>query len=81
VRPAGAVLTARTSIVYTTTLMTTTKATAFRFTDEDLALLDAIQRHTGIRSRTETLRAVLRQYARSERIELGKPKRTARSKP
>lgn len=51
------------------------KATAFRFTSEDLALLDAIQHHTGISSRTDALRAVIRYYVRTERLEVAKPKR------
>lgn len=59
--------------------MTTTKSTAFRFTDEDLALLDAIQQHTGIRSRTEALRAAIRGYVRAEGIEVTK-KRPPKSK-
>ncbi len=58
--------------------MTQTKATAFRFTDEDLAALAAIQEHTGIRSRTETLRALIRYYLRAEGIELPKPKRSSK---
>jgi hypothetical protein len=60
--------------------MPTTKATAFRFTAEDIALLDAIRRHTGTVSRTETLRAVLRNYVRSEGIDIGKSKRPAKPK-
>ena len=50
--------------------MVTVKQTAFRFTAEDLALLDAIQRHTGISSRIDALRTVIRQYVRTERIEV-----------
>jgi hypothetical protein len=42
------------------------KVTAFRFTEEELALLEVIQGHTGIRSRMEALRAVLRFYAEAE---------------
>jgi hypothetical protein len=45
------------------------KVTAFRFTEEELGLLDVIQGHTGIRSRLEALRAVLRHYAKSEGLE------------
>ena len=58
--------------------MATVKQTAFRFTAEDLALLDAIQQHTGISSRIDALRAVIRQYVRAEGIEVGKPKRKPR---
>jgi hypothetical protein len=56
--------------------MAMVKATAFRFSAEDLALLDAGQQHTGISTRTDALRAVLRSYVRSEGIEVPKvPKR------
>jgi hypothetical protein len=58
--------------------MATIKATAFRFTADDLALLDAIQKHTGISTRTDALRSVIREYARAEGIEIGKPKRSKR---
>lgn len=61
--------------------MATIKATAFRFTAEDLTLLDAIQKHVGTTSRTEALRALLRYYVRAERLEIGKPKRSAKPKP
>jgi hypothetical protein len=46
------------------------KVTAFRFTDEELELLDVIQGHTGIRSRIEALREVMRHYAKSEGLEV-----------
>jgi hypothetical protein len=59
--------------------MATVKATAFRFTAEDLALLDAIQAHTGTITRTETLRTVLRNYARAQGIEV--KKRGAKRQP
>jgi hypothetical protein len=49
------------------------KVTAFRFTEEELALLEVIQGHTGIRSRTEALRAVLQYYAKAEGLESGEP--------
>jgi hypothetical protein len=52
--------------------MAETKVTAFRFTDEELALLEVIQGHTGIRSRMEALRTVLRYYARAEGLEVEK---------
>lgn len=58
--------------------MATVKATAFRFTAEDLALLDAIQKHTGISTRTDALRTVLRSYARAEGIELATAGRGAK---
>ncbi len=47
---------------------------AFRFSDEELALLEQIQGHTGIKSRTEALRTVLEYYAKAEGISPGKPK-------
>jgi hypothetical protein len=42
------------------------KQTAFRFSGEDLAILDAIAAHVGTRSRSEALRVVIRSYARAE---------------
>jgi hypothetical protein len=54
------------------------KQTAFRFTAEDLALLDAIRQHTGVGNRTDALRAVIRNYARAEGIEIAKAKRKPR---
>jgi hypothetical protein len=50
------------------------KVTAFRFTEDELALLEVIQGHTGIRSRTEALRAVLEYYAKAEGLEKSEPK-------
>lgn len=50
------------------------KVTAFRFSDEELELLEVIQGHTGIRSRMEALRTVLKYYAEAEGLEVGKPK-------
>jgi len=57
------------------------KQTAFRFSAEDLTLLDAIQKHVGTSSRTEALRALLRYYVRAEKLEVGKPKRQAKPRP
>jgi hypothetical protein len=57
--------------------MAQVKVTAFRFTDEELALLEQIQGHTGIRSRTEALRSVLRYYAKAEGLEPAKSKKTS----
>ncbi|MGD0677676.1 MAG: hypothetical protein ABSC94_19845 [Polyangiaceae bacterium] len=45
------------------------KITAVRFTDEELAVLGVIQGQTGIRSRTEALKTVLRYYAEAEGLE------------
>jgi hypothetical protein len=50
------------------------KVTAFRFSDEELALLEVIQGHTGIRSRMEALRTVLQYYAEAEGLAVGEPK-------
>jgi hypothetical protein len=57
------------------TKMATAKVTAFRFTEEELALLGVIQGHTGIRSRMEALRTVLRYYAEAEGLDVDKPKK------
>jgi hypothetical protein len=43
--------------------MSETKVTPFRFTDEELEVLGVIEGHTGIRSRTEAHRGVLREHA------------------
>lgn len=59
--------------------MATVKQTAFRFTAEDLAFLDAIRKHTGIGSRTDAVRAVIREYARAQGIEIEKPRRKPKS--
>jgi hypothetical protein len=63
-----------------TWVMAMVKQTAFRFNEEDLALLDAVQRHTGISTRTDALRAVLRSYVRAEGIGVAKP-RTKSGRP
>jgi hypothetical protein len=49
------------------------KVTAFRFTDEELELLEVIQGHTGIRSRMEAMRTVLRYYAQAEGLDTSRP--------
>lgn len=46
------------------------KQTAFRLTEEDIALLDAAKEHAGVLSRSEAFRYVLRAWARSEGIDL-----------
>jgi len=58
--------------------MSQVKVTAFRFTEEELALLDVIQGHTGIRSRTEALKRVLRYYVRAEGLEAAKPAKSSK---
>lgn len=52
------------------------KQTAFRMTDEDIAILDEAKRQSGALSRAEALRVVLRFWAESHGV---KPK--PRSKP
>lgn len=42
--------------------------TTVRFTDEDLALLDALQAKTGIVSRAEILRRAIRVFAEHEQV-------------
>jgi hypothetical protein len=49
--------------------MGSVKVSTFRFTDEELELLEMIQGHTGIRSRTEALRTVLQYYVQGEGLE------------
>jgi hypothetical protein len=63
---------------YTMRMPSTVKQTAFRFTSDDLAVLDAILKHLGMHSRTEALRVVLRGYARAEGIEVAKPRAKGR---
>ena len=50
--------------------MASEKVTAFRFSDEELELLGVIQGHTGVRSRMEALRAVMRYYVEAEGLEV-----------
>jgi len=49
------------------------KVRVFRFSDDELSLLQMIQGHTGIRSRTEALRTVLEYYAKAEGLEVARP--------
>jgi metal-responsive CopG/Arc/MetJ family transcriptional regulator len=52
--------------------MATTTQSSIRFTEEDLTILDEVQRRTGLVSRSDALRYVLRQYAKAEGIEFAK---------
>lgn len=52
--------------------MATIKQTAFRFTAEDIALLDAIQAKLGIVNRTEILRLAIRRLADLEGVAAAK---------
>jgi hypothetical protein len=51
-----------------------TTQTAFRLEDLDFAILDAVKQRMGFVARSDALRYVLREYARREGIEPGKPK-------
>ena len=53
--------------------MSDAKVTAFRFTEEELELLGVIQGHTGVRSRMEALREVMRYYAEAKGLDVAKP--------
>ncbi len=44
------------------------RQTTVRFTEQDLALLDALQQKTGIVSRTEILRRAIRLLAEQEKV-------------
>ncbi len=57
------------------------KVTAFRFSEEELELLEVIQGHTGIRSRMEALRTVLQYYAEAEGLEVGAVKEARKPAP
>jgi hypothetical protein len=52
--------------------------TAFRLTDDDLTILDALQAKTGI-NRTDVVRLALRKLAEAEGIQLPKPKKQRRN--
>jgi metal-responsive CopG/Arc/MetJ family transcriptional regulator len=49
--------------------MAKVKVTTIKFADEELALLDLIQGQTGIRSRAEALRTVLKHYIQTEGLD------------
>lgn len=48
--------------------------TTVRFTEQDLALLTALQEKTGIVSRTEILRRAIRVLAEQEKVALRSPR-------
>lgn len=56
--------------------MATVKQTTIRLGPEDVAILEEIQRRTGVFNRSDALRYALRQYAASEGIEV-----TAKPRP
>jgi len=57
------------------------KQTAFRLTDEDLALIDAAKRKSGMLSRADALRYVLRFWAEAVGVEPSKLKLAKKTKP
>lgn len=59
--------------------MATVKQSAIRFRDEDLAILEEVQRRTGVMTLSDAVRFVIHQYARAEGIVPSKPK--AKPKP
>jgi len=61
-------------------MSSTIRQTAFRFTEEDLELLDTAKKHAGTATRTDALRVVLRYYVRTEGLTIGKPGAKARAK-
>lgn len=52
--------------------MTELKPTAFRLTDEDLAILDEAKHASGMLSRADALRFVLRYWAKREKVDVAK---------
>ena len=60
--------------------MATVKQTAVRFTPDDLELLDALQRKTGIQSRTDVLRMAIRALAEAHGVTI-EPAKPQRPKP
>jgi hypothetical protein len=56
-------------------MVETVKQTAFRFTPDDLAILEAVQRKTGILNRTELLRMAIRALAVAQGVSVEKPRR------
>jgi hypothetical protein len=54
--------------------MVTASQVGIRFTDEDLALLAALQAKTGIGNRTDVVRLAIRKLAAAEGITVPKPR-------
>jgi hypothetical protein len=54
------------------------KQTAFRFTTEDLAVLEALKAKTGIQTQVDVVRLALRTLAKDQGIDLAKTKTHAR---
>jgi hypothetical protein len=57
-------------LVYTENVMVTATQIGVRFTDEDLALVAALQAKTGIGNRTDVIRLALRRLAQAEGVEI-----------
>jgi hypothetical protein len=55
--------------------MVTAPQVGIRFTDEDLALLEALQAKTGIGNRTDVVRLAIRKLAAAEGIAVPKPRK------
>lgn len=56
--------------------MATVKQQSIRLAAEDVAIIEEIQRRTGLFGLSDVLRFALRQYAQAEGIEPPKPKTT-----
>ena len=54
--------------------LATAKATTVRFGPEDLAIIEEVQRLTGLFAQSDALRFILRQYAQQNGIEPKEPK-------
>jgi metal-responsive CopG/Arc/MetJ family transcriptional regulator len=55
--------------------------TAFRLDDEDFAILDDVKRRTGLSSRSDAMRYVLRQYAQQHGLASWGPAVVAKKAP
>lgn len=58
--------------------MATTKSTAIRFTDDDTAIIVALQEKLGVLSQSDVIRMSLRALAAQHGVELKPKKRTKR---
>ena len=58
--------------------MVTATQIGIRFTDEDLALIAALQAKTGIGNRTDVVRLAIRKLAEAEGVKPSKPKKAKR---
>jgi hypothetical protein len=60
--------------------MATAKIQSIRLADEDVRILEEIQRRTGLLGYSDAMRYALRQYARAEGIDMSAPKPRQRRK-